>query len=129
MGFASVAYRGSHIKVDLFAEMLGARTRRAVDFLAWSVLLVFTLLLTWKMGERVLTVWRAGEGTMDLRLPHWPFVALIWTGVAVSLVGVMARLTLIALHGAGLDHFERAEAILDDEDTAGALTGEDSRHG
>ena len=108
-GLASVAYHGTHIKVDLIAEMLGPRVRRVFDFIAWSVLLVFTLALTWKMFVRILTVWRAGEGTMDLRIPTWPFVAFLWAGVAVSIVGVVARLVRIAVRGEGLDHYESAE--------------------
>ena len=44
-GFASVGYRGSHIKVDLLAEALPQGVRRWIDTFAWSVLLLFTCLL------------------------------------------------------------------------------------
>ncbi len=51
-GFATVGYRGTHIKVDFVAEMLGPRTRRVIDPFAWTVLLFFTCLLTWKLFQR-----------------------------------------------------------------------------
>ncbi len=117
-GFASVGFRGSHIKVDLFAEMMPAGLRRLVDIFAWSVLLLFTVLLTWKMGERVLSAAASGETTFDLRLPAWPMMALIAAGAAVSTVAILARILIIARGEGGLDAFEDAEAAssLDDID-------------
>ena len=94
-GFASVGYRGSHIKVDLFAEQLPAGVRRWVDAFAWTVLLFFTVLLAWKMFGRVSSAAMSNESTMDLRLPAWPMMGLIWLGVAVSLPAILARLILI----------------------------------
>ncbi len=108
-GFASVGYRGSHIKVDLFAEMLPSRARRLVDAFAWAVLLLFTLLLTWKLFERTASAARSGEATFDLRLPAWIFLGLIWVGVAVSILTILARLIIILRGRGGLDHFESAE--------------------
>ena len=108
-GFASVGYRGSHIKVDLFVEMMPTRLRRFVDMLAWSVLLLFTILLSWKMYDRVASAYRSGEATFDLRLPAWPFLALICAGAAVSIVTVLARIVIIAAGRGSLDHFDSAE--------------------
>ncbi len=113
-GFASVGYRGSHIKVDLFAEMMPGWLRRWVDAFAWAVLLLFTSLLAWKMFHRVASAQASGEATFDLRLPAWPFLGLIWVGVAVSIVAVVTRLLMI-LRGGTLDHFERVE-IADHDD-------------
>ena len=109
-GFASVGYRGSHIKVDLFVEMMPTRLRRFVDMLAWSVLLLFTILLSWKMYDRVASAYRSGEATFDLRLPAWPFLALICAGAAVSIVTVLARIVIIAAGRGSLDHFDSADA-------------------
>ncbi len=108
-GFASVGYRGSHIKVDIFAEMLPLRKRRWVDAFAWSVLLIFTALLAWKMFGRVSSAAVSNESTMDLRLPAWPMMGLIWLGVAVSLPAILARLILIVTGRGTLDHFESIE--------------------
>lgn len=105
-GFASVGYRGSHIKVDIVAEHLPPRTRRWVDTFAWTVLLLFTVLLAWKLFGRVSSAAVSNESTMDLRLPAWPMMGLIWLGVAVSLPAILARLILIVTGQGSLDHYE-----------------------
>lgn len=94
-GFASVGYRGSHIQVDVLAELLPARARRIVDIFAWSVLLIFAALLAWKMLARVESAMASHEATFDLRLPVWPLMAATWAGVVASLFTVLARLILI----------------------------------
>lgn len=94
-GFASLGYRGSHIQVDILAEVLPARARRAVDLFAWIALLIFVVLLTWKMFARVESAMASGESTFDLRLPVWPLMALIWAGVLVAVLTSVARLILI----------------------------------
>lgn len=105
-GFASVGFRGSHIKVDLLAEILPRGVRRWTDTFAWAVLLLFTVLLTWKMFGRVTSAAGSGESTMDLRLPAWPFITLIWVGVAVSVLAIVARLIIVASGRGGLDHYD-----------------------
>ena len=109
-GFASVGYRGSHIKVDLLAEALPAGPRRWVDAFAWTVLLVFTALLAWKMFERVASAAVSNESTMDLRLPAWPMMGLIWLGVAASLPAILARLILVVTGRGTLDPYESIDA-------------------
>ena len=114
-GFASVGFRGSHIKVDIVAEILPAKMRRWVDTFAWTILLIFTCLLTWKMLGRVLSASRSGEATMDLRIPAWWIMALTLAGVAVSIVTVLARLILVATGRGSLDHFDSADIADRDE--------------
>lgn len=94
-GFASLGYRGSHIEVTLFTDLLPPRARRAVELFAWAVVLAFVALLAWKMLARVESAARSGEATFDLRLPVWPLMALIWAGAAAAVVTVLARLALI----------------------------------
>jgi len=94
-GFASVGYRGGHIKVDLFTEMLSPRLKRWADAFAWSMLLFFVLLLAWKMFVRTENAFRSNESTFDLRLAVWPLMALIWAGAAASVVTVFVRLYLV----------------------------------
>ncbi len=105
-GFASVGYRGAHIKVDLVAELFPAGVRRWTDAFAWSVLLLFTVLLAWMMLRRVLSAGGSGEATMDLRLPAWPFLLLIWSGVLVSIPAILARLILLVSGRATLEQFD-----------------------
>ncbi|PTW52947.1 TRAP-type mannitol/chloroaromatic compound transport system permease small subunit [Breoghania corrubedonensis] len=110
-GLASVGYRGSHIKVDLLAEILPARIRRWIDIFAWTVLLVFTCLFAWMLMSRVGSYYASGQVTSDLRMPIWPFFALMWLGVAASVLTVFLRIVLMLLDPRrGLDHYERLDA-------------------
>jgi len=113
-GFASVGYRGSHIKVDLFVEMIPARLRRVCDLFAWLVLGVFTVLLFWKMSGRAASAYASGEATFDLRLPAWPMIVLIAAGVGVSIITIGARILLI---GAGQGELDSHETIETSSDT------------
>lgn len=108
-GFAVVGYHGSHIKVDLFVELMSPRMRRAVSVFAWAMLLLFVILLTWKMFERVLSAYRSNESTFDLRIAVWPVMALIWVGTATSVVTVSARLWLIATGRGTLESIDDVE--------------------
>ncbi|WP_246022289.1 TRAP transporter small permease [Pararhodobacter zhoushanensis] len=108
-GFASVGYRGGHITVDLFVEMMPERVRRWVELLAWLVLLFFVILLTWKMFTRVESAMRSNEATFDLRFPVWPLMALIWAGTAISIVTITVRMFLLAT-GKADPEFERDAA-------------------
>lgn len=94
-GFASAGYRGTHIKVDIVAELVRPPLRRWIDSFAWFTLLIFTGLLTWKLLHRVGSAAASGEATMDLRIPAWPFYAIILAGVAVSMLAIIARLMMI----------------------------------
>lgn len=105
-GFASVGYRGSHIKVDILAERLPPGPRRWIDAFAWTVLLIFAVLLAWKLFGRVASAAASNESTMDLRLPAWPMMGLIWLGVLVSVPAILARLILIVTGRGTLDPYE-----------------------
>jgi TRAP-type C4-dicarboxylate transport system permease small subunit len=111
-GFASLGYRGSHIKVDLFASVMGNRARRWMNGFAWSVLLLFTCLLTWKIFERVMGAYASSDSTFELRLPHWPFLAALWLGLVAALFTTVVRLYRVIAHGHDLDGFEDVEALV-----------------
>jgi TRAP-type C4-dicarboxylate transport system permease small subunit len=96
-GFASVGYRGAHIKVDLVAELLPARARLWLDVAAALVLLMFTVLLAWKLLGRVESAFASNESTFDLRLPVWPWLAAIWLGVVASVFTIATRILLMVL--------------------------------
>lgn len=110
-GFAVIGLRGGHIQVDILAELAGPRLRRAIDALAWALLWLLAALIAWKMFGRVTSALASGETTFDLRLPLWPFLGLIWAGVAVSLVTigikvvaiVTGRATVLSADGIELD--------------------------
>lgn len=110
-GFASVGYRGSHIKVDLIAEMLPAAIRRALDVVAWFFLLGFTVALAWMLLNRVTSAFASGEATFDLRIPVWPFLMMIWLGVLASVISISSRIILMLIDSRSrLAHFDSIDA-------------------
>jgi len=112
-GFAVIGLRGGHIQVDLVAEAVGPRLRRAIDALAWGALLLFAVLMTWKIFGRVSGAQASGETTFDLRLPLWPFLGLIWAGLAASCLTIGMKLLRILAGGdtvASADNQELEEA-------------------
>jgi len=115
-GLASVAYHGTHIKVDLLAQAVGPRARRLINALSWLVLLGFTALLTWKIFQRVNAAMGGGDATMDLRLLHWPFFLAIWLGLVAALFTTAVRLWRILRDGTDLGEFDGIdEQLLKDQ--------------
>jgi C4-dicarboxylate transporter, DctQ subunit len=94
-GFASVGYRGAHIKVELIGEVLPARVCFWLDVVASLVLLGFTVLLAWKLLGRVESAYASAEATFDLRLPVWPWLAAIWAGVLASVFTIACRILMM----------------------------------
>ena len=115
-GMASVAWHGTHIKVDLLAQAVGPVVRRWINAFAWLVLLLFTAALAWKILERVNAAMGGGDATMDLRLPHWPFFLAIWLGLVAALFTTAARLWRIVREGSDLEEFDGIdEQLLEDQ--------------
>ena len=112
-GLAGLGFSGAHIKVDILAAALGPRARRAVNAFAWAVLALFTALLIWKIWGRVVNTYYGGETTMDLRLPHWPFVGAIWLGLVAALIATLWRLWLVVARGRDLAEFEDVEELIE----------------
>ncbi len=114
-GLASLGFHGTHIKVDLLAHALPRGARNAVNFFAWLVLLGFTLLLVWKIWERVQAAMSGGDATMELRLAHWPFFLGIWLGIVAAVFTTIVRLWLIARSGRDLGEYDGIdEHLLED---------------
>ncbi len=67
---------------------------------------MLAVLLTWKIWGRILSAQGSGETTFDLRLPLWPFLALIWGGLAASCVTIAIKLIRII---AGVDMVASAD--------------------
>ncbi|MDQ0314701.1 TRAP transporter small permease [Amorphus orientalis] len=116
-GFASLGFRGSHIKVDLLAQALSPSVVRILDLIAWTVLLVFTIGLVWKLGGRVVSQFPGGEKTMDLRLPHWPFLSLLVAGFVMAIAMTLIRMWRMLVRGESL---EPHETLTDDENHGAA---------
>lgn len=93
-GFASIGYRGGHIAVDVIYEMLSKRGRTVLNVIAWAFLLTFTMLMAYMMYFRLASAYSSNEATFDLRLPAWPFIALIWLGCLVSVLMIILNMVI-----------------------------------
>ena len=93
-GYASIGYRGGHIAVDIIHEISGPWGKKFLDFVAWALLLGFTILLAYQMWFRLRSAYLSNEATFDLRLPAWPFIAVIWVGAVVSIVTITASMLI-----------------------------------
>jgi C4-dicarboxylate transporter DctQ subunit len=100
-GLASIAFRGGHITVDLLAQLLPPRTVRRIDAAAVLVLLVFSILLAWKLFTRVERAYSSGEATFDLRLPLWPLLGFAWLGVLAAIVAAFGRFLVLVRRDPG----------------------------
>lgn len=120
-GLTGIAFSGAHIKVDVITMMLRARQRRLVNSFAWAMLSLFTALLVWKMFGRVVNAYYGGDATMDLRLPHWPFLGAIWLGLVAALIATLWRLYLVAARGRELAEFEDVEELVKADPDSGSV--------
>lgn len=94
-GLASVAWRDTHIRVDLFWEMAGPRLRRAMDLVAGALTTAALCALAWYMAAKVVDIHRSGEVTFDLRILIWPFYLAIWIGALASALMAVLRIALL----------------------------------
>ncbi len=89
-GIAVATYRNAHILVDLVWELSAASMRRWIDLFATLTTLGFLAAMAWMLVDRLPSVVRAHQLTSDLKLPMWPFYALVTAGaVAAALVGAI----------------------------------------
>ena len=91
-GIAVTGYRGDHITVELFWNVLPPRGRWMLDLLANLFTLVCMAAFAWAMATKVLDVYGSHEATYDLRMPVWPFYLLAEAGLAGSLLLLLVRL-------------------------------------
>ncbi|MBI2525238.1 MAG: TRAP transporter small permease [Candidatus Rokubacteria bacterium] len=95
-GLAVATYRNAHITVDVVWELSGNAWRRAIDLVAAVVNLLFMGLFAYMLVERFTVVQRAHQLTSDLKLPIWPFYAILSAGiVATAAVGLIRVAELV----------------------------------
>ena len=87
-GVALATFYGSHICVDLLWEHLKVPARRWLDIAATLLVLAFLVPLAWMAWVKVAGT--GTQGTMDLRMPLWPFYALASLGATfAALLGIV----------------------------------------
>jgi len=90
-GLAGCCYRGEHIEVDVFWQMMPRWARRLTDYFSVTVTALFMFGLSYMTLLRVDSVRQSGEVTPDLLVPLWPFYLIAWFGVAVGTLLLVVR--------------------------------------
>ena len=90
-GIAATSYRGGHITVDLLWAAVNARMKRAIDIFATLMLLVFVVMQTAMLFDKVRLTYLDHVLTYDLNLPTWPFYAVAWAGDVSAVVLIAVR--------------------------------------
>jgi len=84
-------FRG-HVAIDFFVSRLKPQKRRYVEILTLSVSFLLIGILTWELGLHALRLYRAGNVTGVLELPHWPIVVIMTLGSGVYAVDILLDL-------------------------------------
>lgn len=89
--------RGDHVAIDVFDNMLGAWGRLLGDLLARGIAIVILALLSHRALLKALDALKWGDATNMLRMPLWPYYAILAVGTALcALVFAAQALVLIA---------------------------------
>jgi TRAP-type C4-dicarboxylate transport system permease small subunit len=95
-GIASTSYRNEHIQVDILWQMLPPAGRRRLDLAATGITLAFMAVFAAMLAQKVLSTWRSGEATFDIRLQIWPFHLLAAAGIAFATLLLAIRMVRLA---------------------------------
>jgi len=89
--------RGDHVAIDVFDHMLGAWGRLIGDLLSRGIAIVILAILTHRAALKALDALEWGDATNMLRMPLWPYYAILAVGAALcALVFAAQALVLIA---------------------------------
>ena len=106
--FASMPYctlRYGHVYMELFYKPMKGPARRVADVLAACAGLSFAVALTWASADRLIDMYKFGEGAQQVSLPFWPFAAVLFVSGALVCVVFLVQL-LMPLFGMPLDREE-----------------------
>jgi TRAP-type C4-dicarboxylate transport system permease small subunit len=89
--------RDTHIRIETFYEKFPPRGRAFIDLLSCLAGIAFSYFLAWWEFREIPGMYRRGESSQILDMPHWP-VAL-FVGICISLVGlILAAQAVRAVH-------------------------------
>ncbi len=73
----------AHVRVDILADALGARSNRLIDALCDSLMLILAAVICWRHFAGLMDKRAVGETTFILQFP-------VWWSYAASLIGAIA---------------------------------------
>ena len=89
-GIATATYADRHISVDALYTVVGARTKRVFDIIAYTLSFAFFAVFGLMISFKVYDILRAGERSIELDLP-------IWMGYLVASLGIVVTVVLAGL--------------------------------
>lgn len=78
-----------HVTIDFFIRKLTPPKRRYAEILTLSVSFLLICLLTWELGLHTVRLYRAGNVTGVLELPHWPIVLTMTVGSGIYAMDIL----------------------------------------
>lgn len=91
--------RREHVAVDVFERMLGRWGRFIGDVLAYCLSGFVMSILAQRAGLKALDAWRWGDATNMLRMPIWPFYAILAVGATLCVVAFAVQLMVLLSKG------------------------------
>ena len=84
------------VRVGLWLDRLGARSRRVAEIVALGIAAVFVAYMLWAVGSFVFDSWKFKEVAQGLiRVPIWIPQLSFLIGVAIFFVAILDELTLV----------------------------------
>jgi C4-dicarboxylate transporter DctQ subunit len=109
---AAACARDDHIRNDLFHSALRPPIKTFIDSFAQLCVLVFAVVLAWRLWDKTWDVARTHQETSELRWPIWPFYAAAWTATIAMIAGTFAQLIFAAT---GKTPQPEGESVTDDD--------------
>lgn len=72
-----------HVPVDIITRRFPRGLNRGIDLFKYTLKLLFSIGVAWKMAEYGLTIARSGELSETIKIPTWPFIFAVSAGFAV----------------------------------------------
>ncbi|MCP1200549.1 TRAP transporter small permease [Notoacmeibacter sp. MSK16QG-6] len=91
--------RGEHVAVDVFDPMLGPWGRMFGDILSRAIAIVILAILTHRAVLKALDALQWGDATNMLRMPLWPYYAILSVGTALCVLVFTIQLLVIVAQG------------------------------
>lgn len=94
LALAYTLRQGEHIRIDVLSGHLSPAARRAIDAIAYALVLPILLWLTWTLWGYASSGYARGEtsGQSALNLPVWPFRAVFCLAFATFALQVLCEL-------------------------------------
>lgn len=94
LGLAYTLRAGEHIRIDLFSSIMPVRLRAAIDTVAYAIVLVLLVWLSWALFEYLVAGYMRGErsGQSALNMVVWPFRVVFFVSFSVLALQVFAEL-------------------------------------